>query len=211
MKHLMLAVVTAGLAVVAVLVYFADEGRRQNAHPLNESASHEQTSQSNDLTTQRESGGLSTSPGNIDRVPGTVTKEVNAPPSLPTSAPFGEADAQAVRQNLEALFANAEKADILEAYKEAARRLPPDFNTAAHDKKIADGDFRLLGHEEKSDDGETVIPSFALTSNTEVFGLVRMSRLDDGRVVETIIELEDLGPHASLAVELAWFGTHLHR
>lgn len=118
-----------------------------------------------------------------------------------------------LRNHLELLYATADREALLLGYKEAMQRLPDSFATEAHTRKLASGEYTMVGQASpsRSDGDDTVRVPKASGGAREAFGLVRIHRLESGEMVETRIELEELGDDAVTAVEVAWFQSNIGR
>lgn len=129
--------------------------------------------------------------------PSPAESTSTAPPSLT------ERDIEYIRANLEGLYANAARAELVEGYRSSVRMLPKGFINNIHKQHIAEGRYEVLDHPIAKKGAAYSPPE--VKASPVAHGLVRVGILEDGRSVKTELELSELGEYASLAVELGWF------
>jgi len=112
-------------------------------------------------------------------------------------------DVGLIRENLDGLWANATREQLIEGYRSSVAVLPRGFIRGIHDEHVADGRYELLDLPLYKKGDPYTAPK--VKASPLAYGLVRASTLEDGRQVKTELELSELGQHAALAVELSWF------
>ena len=135
--------------------------------------------------------------------PGAHALEPVLPPAMPEPrAGLSPEDVQAVRDNLDRLYGNAVQEVLVEGYRERVARLPKGLIPELHQRRIDAGNYEVLNVPPVKP-GEPFSPP-RVKASPLAHGLVAVSPLKDGRVVKTVLDLEELGLHAATAVELGW-------
>lgn len=144
----------------------------------------------------------------------TIEKASTDAPAVTATQIITPEMATQIREHLDLLYTNADREALVQGYRDVMQRLPHAFANKAHDKMLARGEYVLLRENsaDATNEGGGVRVPIGSGGSKEAFGLVRIHRLDNGDMVETRIELDDLGPDAAMAVEIAWFQSNVgHR